>query len=271
MKYYKRGFTLIELSITLIIIGLIIGGILRGQSLTHYAQMRSIISQVSGYNAALATFNDKFKALPGDFNQASVYISNTQNGNGDGLIGQIRGSLLPQGGSVGWAGTVLGNYKENRNMWHHLESESLITGSITSSAVQSPINCSGGNLPPLSSQTVSNSCILLYGNNSASANFYYLSANYDIGILSTVGYGFGFSPIDAQTIDSKLDDGMPYTGIVLARSDVESEATYSGAVALSSSRNTGCVIGTNYATSSGYNVAVPISSPQCSLQINLGS
>src|SRR5665213_703282 len=61
-----QGFTLIELSIVLVIIGLIIGGILVGQDMIKAAEGRAQISQIEKYNSAVHTFQAKFGALPGD-------------------------------------------------------------------------------------------------------------------------------------------------------------------------------------------------------------
>src|ERR1700689_1860224 len=66
------GFTLIELSIVLVIIGLIVGGILVGQDLIKAAEVRAQISQVEKYKSAVNTFMVKFDALPGDMPLATA-------------------------------------------------------------------------------------------------------------------------------------------------------------------------------------------------------
>src|SRR5580658_7858400 len=62
------GFTLIELSIVLVIIGLIVGGVLAGQDLIRAAAARAQITQIEKYNTAVNTFRGKYNALPGDMN-----------------------------------------------------------------------------------------------------------------------------------------------------------------------------------------------------------
>src|ERR1700746_416796 len=66
------GFTLIELSIVLVIIGLIVGGVLVGQDLIRAAEVRATISQIEKYNTAVNTFRGKYNALPGDLNAAAA-------------------------------------------------------------------------------------------------------------------------------------------------------------------------------------------------------
>lgn len=62
----KSAFTLIELSIVLVIIGLIIGGILTGQDLINAATIRAQVSQISEFTTAVNTFKVKYNYLPGD-------------------------------------------------------------------------------------------------------------------------------------------------------------------------------------------------------------
>lgn len=63
-----RGFTLIEMSIVLVVIGLIVGGVLVGQDLIRAAGVRATITQIEKYNTATNTFREKYGALPGDIN-----------------------------------------------------------------------------------------------------------------------------------------------------------------------------------------------------------
>lgn len=112
----QSGFTLIEIAIVLVIIGLLLGGILKGQELITSARVRNIIAQLDGTKAAFYGFQDRFRALPGDFSAATTQISGaTQNGNGDGQI--------------------LGN--EAIAVWDHLSHAGFINGTYVYNAVES--------------------------------------------------------------------------------------------------------------------------------------
>ncbi len=87
----QAGFTLIELSIVLVIIGLIVGGVLVGQDLIKAAEIRATISQYEKYNAAMNTFRTKYNGMPGDLSatQAIAFglgTAATTVGDGNSLI-----------------------------------------------------------------------------------------------------------------------------------------------------------------------------------------
>src|SRR6476620_3558482 len=75
MKRYARGFTLIEIAIVLVIIGLLLGGVLKGQELITGARVRNLISQQDGIKAAFFGFQDRYRALPGDYAAADTNIN----------------------------------------------------------------------------------------------------------------------------------------------------------------------------------------------------
>ncbi|MBN9993879.1 prepilin-type N-terminal cleavage/methylation domain-containing protein, partial [Listeria monocytogenes] len=69
----KPGFSLIELSIVLVILGLLTGGILAGQSLIRAAELRSVGEEYQKNRTAVATFRDKYFAIPGDMTNATSF------------------------------------------------------------------------------------------------------------------------------------------------------------------------------------------------------
>jgi len=115
----QTGFTLIEIAIVLVIIGLLLGGVLKGQELITSARVRNLISQQDGVKAAYFGFLDRFRSLPGDYSLASTNIANVlagANGNGNGQI---------QTFAVG------GGTDEHVAVWDHLSHAGFINGSYT--------------------------------------------------------------------------------------------------------------------------------------------
>ena len=73
-KSKQGGFTLIEIAIVLVIIGLLLGGVLKGQELINTARVRALNNSVDGVTAAWFSFQDRYRAFPGDYTQATVNL-----------------------------------------------------------------------------------------------------------------------------------------------------------------------------------------------------
>lgn len=84
----EAGFSLVELSIALMIIGLIVGGIIKGQDLIESARLKAVMGQINTYQVAVQTYYDRFDRLPGDDDGAARMDRRLTNGNGDGVIGE---------------------------------------------------------------------------------------------------------------------------------------------------------------------------------------
>lgn len=88
----QKGFTLVELAVVMIIVGLLIGGILKGQELITNAQVASVVTQVKAIDAGMSTFRDSYRAVPGDMATAVTRLPNCSSalncadGDGDGII-----------------------------------------------------------------------------------------------------------------------------------------------------------------------------------------
>jgi len=215
----KAGFTLIELSIVLVIIGLIAGGVLVGQDLIHAAQIRASISQIEKYNAAVNTFRTKFNCLPGDCPNATDFgFDAVSNGNGDGIIG-----LCTTSPTCTWsAPTADANSKETVNFWYHLSAAGLISDTIASAS-------SGGGtagtdtpktkiLPRASSiggWTIQADAPFdaTLGGGQFPAHSFVTGGAFAQASLGDFG---DYSPADIYAIDAKMDDGLPLTGTVRA-------------------------------------------------------
>ena len=124
LKTRQSGFTLIEIAIVLVIIGLLLGGVLKGQELITSARVRNLIGQQDGIKAAFFGFQDRFRAYPGDYATAATTLKcpsgvTCLNGNGNG---QIEEAATPLAGSV---------VTENVLVWMHLASAGFLNGSYT--------------------------------------------------------------------------------------------------------------------------------------------
>src|SRR5579872_4320852 len=90
----EAGFSLLELAIVMVIIGLLVSGVLVGQDMIKAATLRSQLTQFSDLDTAVNTFNSKYGGIPGDYNQPSSIVSSVQHasttttgeGNGNGLV-----------------------------------------------------------------------------------------------------------------------------------------------------------------------------------------
>lgn len=112
----EDGFSLVEMAIVLVIIGLILGGIMKGQELLESARLKSVITQANQYRLAVNTFIDRYDALPGDFDRAAELIApHLKNGNNNGVIEGL-------GLSIGKNGFE----HEALSFWEHLAAANLI-------------------------------------------------------------------------------------------------------------------------------------------------
>ena len=209
----QKGFTLIELAIVLVILGLLAGGILVGQDLIKAAQMRSQIDQFDNYNLASSTFRTKFNALPGDISGAGNFnlpatatAMTTGLGNGNGVI-ESSGSSS----TAGFPGEPLMFYAQLASS--NLISDSIATtGAAVTYSAAAAVTVGNSNMP---ANKLSRGRIYPIG---FGGLHYFLLANFGSTTAGTGVFaaapGDSLVPSDAFNIDSKMDDGFPNSGIV---------------------------------------------------------
>jgi prepilin-type N-terminal cleavage/methylation domain-containing protein len=114
----QAGFTLVEIAIVMVIIGLLIGGVLKGQAMIQNAKVKRVVKQADEIRAAVMTFYDKYGVYPGDENLAAIPPGGADHeGNGDG---QITGAEIPEVfNDLGLAGLISGTYNGTSDLPVH--------------------------------------------------------------------------------------------------------------------------------------------------------
>lgn len=218
----KAGFTLVELSIVLLIIGLLAGGVITGQSLIRAAELRGIITDQTAFITATQSFRDKYFALPGDMPNATAFWGDDNASCPDAAVPNgTPGSCNGNGDSVLSYPTAANATGEAFRAWQHLALAGLIAGSFTGNA-----GSAGALDPDLGVNSPASKIQSVgwgygYYNNATGANGY--SFNYDMTNWLVLGNeadnawadGPAIKTEEAFNIDTKLDDGSPATGKVL--------------------------------------------------------
>jgi prepilin-type N-terminal cleavage/methylation domain-containing protein len=131
MKRNQSGFTLIEIAIVLVIIGLLLGGVLKGQELINSAKVKNLATDFKNIPVFIYGYQDKFRSLPGDDAGAASHVSaaSTHKGNGNGVIDGKWDSIT--------------STEETQLFWEHIRLANLAPGP-TSGTDLLPINSVGG-------------------------------------------------------------------------------------------------------------------------------
>lgn len=111
----QSGFSLVELSIVLVILGLLTGGILGGQALIRAAELRTAMSDYSRYTAAVMSFREKYFALPGDMTNATAFWGDNNTVCPDAGITNGTPGTCNGNGDSNW-----GSQTEQFLVWQHL-------------------------------------------------------------------------------------------------------------------------------------------------------
>lgn len=212
----EAGFTLVELAIVMIIIGLLIAGVLKGQALIQNAQVTATVAQTKAIEAATTTFRDTYNALPGDIVSPATKLPNclavpcaVAGANGDGRITNAP-SAAPSVEAEGY--------------FVQLNAAGLITGIVPSTA---NLTAFGGNFPEakitgngfgVGSTSIPPVAGDFTGGIGGPATLpspgVYLVLTGSLAAAQGTTTG-GLTASQALRIDTKLDDGVPDTGEVI--------------------------------------------------------
>ncbi len=221
----NSGFSLVELSIVLVILGLLTGGILAGQSLIRAAELRAVTTEFNKYQTAMQTFRDKYFAIPGDFKDATKFWGYLVSGSGcttnSSQAVATPGACDGDGdGTLDFNGT--GNAAEVFGFWQHLANAGLIEGTYTGIAGSGSATDAvlGENSPKSKMANGGWTARNLNTESTVSVNYY----DYNYGHVFVFGATIsGFDTVagllkneEVWNIDTKMDDGRPGYGKIMA-------------------------------------------------------
>lgn len=181
-----QGFTLVEIAIVLVIIGLLLGGILKGQEMITQARIKNVIADFSGISAAYHGYQDRYRSIPGDDPNAATRWSvapAATSGNGNGQVGGTYNSATAT--------------DESRLWWDHLRRAGFVAGSGTAQ----PFNSVAG---MIGVQTGDAASPLGPALKDASGN----------GFVGLIICSANLPDKITISVDTQMDDGVPSTGSV---------------------------------------------------------
>lgn len=220
----RAGFSLVELSIVLVILGLLTGGILGGQSLIKAAELRSIETENQQWQVAVNTFKQKYFYYPGDIPNAERFWGSASscppvqgstvqqgvcNGNGNGLIGA---HAIPTGSEV----------YEMYMFWLELSKAGLIPGTYSGASEADDIYHAviGKNVP--ASKYSGGGWTIRWRSDIPAGNDTWFAGDYGNAYVfgaqsTTITHDPILTPEEAWSIDTKYDDGKPGKGKIMIR------------------------------------------------------
>ena len=195
-SYHNRGFSLVEVSVVLVIIAVLLASITAGMHLIRQAEIKTVITETEGYKQAVSTFREIYFSWPGDMPNATDFWASTEDGDDDQqIIGDTGGPTTNEG------------YRA----WQHLSLANTIKGSFNGVSASGDEALIGENVPAAS--ITGGGYFFHYWGLAADKNNAITLGAFDSG---TYNFNPALPPRDAEFIDRKTDDGQPRSGDVWA-------------------------------------------------------
>lgn len=209
MKSKQSGFTLIEIAIVLVIIGLLLGGVLKGQELINSAKVKSFATDFKNIPVYIYGYQDKYRALPGDQAQAALDSQFPPANTGTTCTPLATGKCAPLDGIIEGNWNDLGAASETYVFWQHVRLGGFAPGTTTIPTTPAhgdgylPQNAAGGEIGLMSGSNTAATSAMIDKNSNPIRGSYVICST---GILGKY----------VKQLDLQMDDGDPSTGSMLA-------------------------------------------------------
>lgn len=227
----RTGFSLVELSIVLVILGLLTGGILAGQSLIRASELRAVSTEFNRFQTAAMAFRDKYADIPGDMATATKFFGRMTTDSAclysaGTAVDAARGVCNGTGsGGIDTTFGGTGSIDEPSQFWRHLAAAGLIEGSYTGryNTAAGSLSCETGgttiNCPPSKLGNTAQWFMMTFfsGTWEPTVTSHYLYLGSQMSGANSMGPQGVLRAEEAWNIDTKMDDGKPGTGIVHGR------------------------------------------------------
>lgn len=220
---HRYAFSLVELSIVLVILGLLVGGVLAGQSLIRASELRSISAEQERHKTAFQAFKDKYFAVAGDMSNAEQFWGTLDAVSATCRATEATAAATCNGNGNGSIESSTTRSSEMFRVWQHLANAGLIEGRFTGAqgAAGGYDAVIGSNTPaskfPRAGWSTVGPLMHAQGGYYASVfqprptGHYLIFGSYSLNGLT---WGGVLKPEEAWNVDTKLDDGKPATGSV---------------------------------------------------------
>src|SRR5947209_11444180 len=192
-KSIEDAFTLVEIASVLVIIGLLLGGILKGQEMITQAKIKNVINDFNGITVAITSYQDRYRALPGDDKNATARwtIQAPASGNGNGIIAGVYNANDTSG-----TGGAPAAAAESNLFWQHLRIAGFVPGLTVGTGSGTPPPNAAGGMIGVESGVVGTS---------------------GLGLTSTIICFSNLPEKVASAVDGQMDDSKPASGQVRAQ------------------------------------------------------